>query len=242
MMRLVVVGDSLGLPRFAKGANRVELYSEETYPERLRRYLAAAGGTDVMLVNLCRHAQTSLHLVRGLATDVYLARPHVVVVELGLADLWPSRGRQISAPYPELAGKDPWVDAAGYRSNLDMFLGFCRNVMDNASPRVILVNLWAVSRKQHERYPEVVSRTRLYNAALDELAMSHGAALFDAAALCLELGDEALCDDGVHWTPSASDALARRLGECILRQGDVHAFSAGCAGPPQDRHSTGLTS
>jgi hypothetical protein len=219
MMRLVVAGDSLGLPRFAKGLDKVDLYYEDTYPEHLRRYLAGAGCADVMLINLCRHAQTSLHLVRGLATDVYLARPHAVIVELGLADLWPSRGRHASPPpYPDLAEKDPWVDAAGYRRNMELFLGFCRNAMGSQPPLVVLVNLWTVSADQYRRYPEALSRTRDYNAILTDLAASYGVELFDAAALGRELGPDVLCGDGIHWSSSASQTLARRLGDLLLRR------------------------
>lgn len=226
MISLAVVGDSLGLPRFAKGLDKVDLYYEDTYPERLRRRLSEAAGADVMLVNLCRHAQTSLHLLRGLATDVYLARPHAVVLELGLADLWPARGRHTPPPFPELAHRDPWIDADGYRHNLDRFLGFCRDAMGDSPPLVVLVNLWAVSADQYARYPEALPRTEAYNAVLAESAARHGAVLFDAAALGREIGPEGLGGDGIHWTPSASDNLARRLCEVVLRQLTVRGLVA----------------
>ncbi|WP_300155370.1 SGNH/GDSL hydrolase family protein [Solidesulfovibrio sp.] len=240
-MRLVVAGDSLGLPRFASGSDKVDLYYEDTYPERLRRHLVAASGTDVMLVNLCRHAQTSLHLVRGLATDIYLVRPQTVIVQLGLADLWPARGRNTPPPLPDLADKDPWVDAAEYRRNMDLFLGFCRNVMDDAPPRVVLVNLWAAGAGQYERYPEALSRTRLYNAILSELAARHGATLFDAAALCRELGAGALCSDGIHWTPPASALLGQGLGALVLRPAETTDTAAAPADAPAGRPAAGQT-
>jgi lysophospholipase L1-like esterase len=238
MMRLAIVGDSLGLPRFAKGLDKADLYYEDTYPELLRRYLMATNGTDVMLVNLCRHAQTTLHLLRGVATDIYLSRPQAVIVELGLTDLWPARGRRTPPPFPELSGRDPWIDAAGYRDNLDRFLGFCRHAMNQEPPLVILVNLWAASPAQYERYPEARSRTAVYNAILDELAARHEAVLFDANALLQELGEEALAGDGIHWTSLASTVLAKRLGETLLAYGDVLGEQSPTASPgirPQTR-------
>ncbi|WP_428565186.1 MAG: DUF4125 family protein [Solidesulfovibrio sp. DCME] len=236
MIRLAVVGDSLGLPRFSKGSDRVDLYHEDTYPERLRRRLRQAAASDVMLVNLCRHAQTSLHLVRGLATDVFLARPHIVIVELGLTDLWPARGRHVPPPFPDLADKDPWVEATDFHRNLDRFLGFCRDAMGSPPPGVVLVNLWEASPDQYARHPEALPRTRRYNTILGELAARHGAGLCDAAALCRELGPPALCGDGIHWTPAACDALAGRLCDLVLRQwnaghGDAGPVSSLRAGP-----------
>jgi hypothetical protein len=243
VMRLVVVGDSLGLPRLAKGLETEDLYYQDTYPERLRQHLRTAGSADVMLVNLCRHAQTTLHLLRGLATDVYLARPQAVVVELGLTDLWPARGRRVPPPFPELEGRDPWIDAAGYRDNLDRFLGFCRHAMNQAPPVVVLVNLWAASQAQYDRYPEAWHRTAVYNGILAELAVCHEAVLFDAAALGRELGDAALAGDGIHWTPQASDVLAKRLGETLLARWDAAAPPPRVAVPdPRNLAACGRTS
>ncbi|HWQ08182.1 MAG TPA: SGNH/GDSL hydrolase family protein, partial [Holophaga sp.] len=216
------------------------LYYEDTYPERLRRHLRRAGGSDVMLANLCRHAQTSLHLLRGLATEVYLVRPQAVIVELGLADLWPARGRRYAPPpFPELADRDPWIDAAGYRDNIDRFLGFCRHAMDQPPPLVVLVNCWAASPGQYERYPEARSRTGIYNTILAELAGLHEAVLFDAHGLARELGETALAGDGIHWTPAASDVLARRLGDLLLARLDIPADIQAVAQKPQAAAASG---
>ena len=54
-MKVLVIGDSYGLPRYAKNSFNVELDYAGTYPEQLRRMLSANFyRRDVCLVNRCR--------------------------------------------------------------------------------------------------------------------------------------------------------------------------------------------
>ena len=79
-MKVLVIGDSYGLPRYAKNSFNVELDYAGTYPEQLRRMLSANFTEDVCLVNRCRHANTSLSLIKGEANEIEFLRPDQIVV------------------------------------------------------------------------------------------------------------------------------------------------------------------
>ena len=120
-MKVLVIGDSYGLPRYAKNSFNVELDYAGTYPEQLRRMLSANFTEDVCLVNRCRHANTSLSLIKGEANEIEFLRPDYTILQLGLVDLWPAEGRKIWPLYSEQYGRDPWVTPDEYKNNLQLF-------------------------------------------------------------------------------------------------------------------------
>lgn len=230
MQRILVIGDSLGLPRFSKYTDEVELFYESTYPEVMRRHIIENGVPDVMLINLCRHAQCTHHLSRNYCSELSFSNPHAVVIQLGITDLWPSKGRgKMQAPSPELADKDPWVSASEYRANLAQFLTCCARFSTGAPPQLIMINIWPVSKVQYEKYPEVTDRIHLYNKILADVASHYNAALLDAYSLFNQLGNGALGSDGIHWSANASQLLGYTLGDIFLetysgrRKGVNHA-------------------
>ncbi len=211
-MKILVIGDSYGLPRWHQYIDRVELYYKDTYPECLRSILLDRYHEDILLVNHCRHVNVSLALLRGEANDVYFLEPDFVVVQLGLVDLWPVYGRNIVPPFADLAGKDPWVDLEQYRENLERFIKFCSS--RDELKGIVLVNIPKVSEEQYQRYPASHTRTISYNKILTTLAR-FPVALVDAYSLVEELGQAAIGSDGIHPTALMSHKLADRIANTI---------------------------
>ena len=218
-MKILVIGDSIGLPRLKKNCNEVELYYEDTYPERIRKYvLQRFSGEDVLLVNACKHANTSLHLLRGVANEVCFLQSDYVVVQLGMADLWPAAGRAVPPPFPDLAGKDPWVGPDEYAHNIDLFLRYCFTFPELG---VVLVNIPKCSQSQYAEHGEAFERTLHYNKLLEKFALSPRVELVDAYSLFYRLGEAALGSDGIHPTREASRQLGEMIGKAMLPRGTM---------------------
>lgn len=214
-MRILVIGDSVGLPRFHRFSEEVELPYDYVYPEQLRRLLLAhSPGEDVLLLNQCRHANTSHSLRSGVASEVSLIRPDILILQLGMVDLWPSAGRNVPAPIPEMEGRDPWISPEQLHENFSRFLDFC-SVSQSLS--VIIVNVPRVSHEQYERYPAVLPRTQSYNRLLRDVANRPGVYYVDAFQLSEQLGAAAFGSDGIHPTREASLVLAENIFNQIIK-------------------------
>lgn len=81
-LKLLVEGDSYGLPRFNKQSGEVALFYEEAYPEQLRKTLLKDSGEDVVLVNRCKHANTTYSLISGEANELCFLEPDITIVQL----------------------------------------------------------------------------------------------------------------------------------------------------------------
>lgn len=217
-MKILVIGDSIGLPRFAKHTAEVELYYEDTYPEWVRKLaLRRFADEDVLLVNACRHANTSVHLLRGAANDVCFLQPDVVILQLGMTDLWPTGGRSTSPPFPDLAGKDPWVDESEFSQNMKRFVNFC---LSQTNCRVVVVNIPRCCDRQYQQHPGARERTERYNRRLEKLTPNLRLALVDSQNLFAQLGEAATGSDGIHPTAQCSRRLAEEIVDTLARMRD----------------------
>ena len=212
-MKILVIGDSIGLPRLKKNSCEVELYYEETYPEQIRQVARQRfSGEDVLLLNACAHARTSLYLMRGAANEVCFLQPDYVVVQLGMADLWPAAGRSVPPPFPDLAGKDPWVGPDEYIRNMERFLQYCFSFPGLG---VVMVNIPKCSRYQYSQHGNAWERTLSYNKLLAGFVCFPRLVLVDAYSLFHELGETGIGSDGIHPTRESSRQLGERIVEAI---------------------------
>jgi len=215
-MKILVIGDSIGLPRLKKNSDEVELCYEEAYPEQLRQYARLRFvGEDILMVNACRHAQTSVHLLRGAANEVCFLQPDYVVLQLGMTDLWPAAGRSVPPPFPDLAGKDPWVGPDEYAQNIECFLRYCFAFPEL---QVVVVNIPKCSQAQYVQHGDAHERTLHYNQLLERFAHHPRVLLVDAYSLFHQLGEAAFGSDGIHPTREASRQLGEMIGEAMLPQ------------------------
>ena len=214
-MKVLIIGDSYGLPRFAKNSEIVELYYEECYPEKLRQQLRGKLRTDVLLLNNCRHANVSLSLLRGEANNILFLKPNYVVLQLGIVDLWPSEGRNILPVYSVLIGKDPWISEEEFASNISRFVQFSIG----EKSKVLLLDIPPVSGELMKRYPQVVKRIATYNNRLYAIAKAYEeVSLIRLNNLIVYLQEEkAIGSDGIHPTALASELIAKKLAAEIFQ-------------------------
>jgi lysophospholipase L1-like esterase len=156
-------------------------------------------------LNSCRHANTSLHLLRGAANDVHFLQPNYVVLQLGMVDLWPTADRSDLPPFPELIGKNPWISPDEYIQNLDRFQQFC---FQQSFIKIIIVNVPKASLRQYEKHQDAYERTCQYNALLQCFTRYRQVAIVDAYSLFDQLGESATGSDGIHPTREGSRQLA----------------------------------
>lgn len=213
-MKVLIIGDSYGLPRFAKNSELVDLYYEECYPEKLRQQLRSDLQSDILLINHCRHANVSLSLLRGEANEILFLRPDYVILQLGLVDLWPSEGRDVLPLYSELIGKNPWVDEGDFASNIRRFVQF--SLVEQS--KVLLLDIPIVCRELLVRYPQVVNRIAKYNEKLSAIANAYeGVSLIGINELIVNLQEEkAIGTDGIHPTALASELIAKKIAAKIV--------------------------
>ncbi len=208
-MKILVVGDSYGLPRFYKRDTKVELSYEETYPEFLRQLLINNYKKDVLLVNRCRHANTTYSLVQGEASEIMFLRPDYVIVQLGLADLWPSSLRNVEPIQKALEGKDPWVSEEEFQFYMVRFIRF---VLKNNS-KVIVVNVPKIADSFLQKHPLVASRTAKYNELLKKICESMlGVDMVDLYEITRQNNSKnTIGSDGIHPTADTSAVLAKNI-------------------------------
>ena len=212
-MKVLVIGDSYGLPRYAKDSFNVELDYAGTYPEQLRRMLIAHFAEDICLVNRCRHANTSLSLIKGEANEIEFLRPDYTILQLGLVDLWPAEGRRIWPLYSEQYGRDPWVTPDEYKNNLQLFIKFA----NSRGNKVILVNSPPVSKPHLLKHTGLEKKIAQYNNLLARLAPGAKGSLLDWHESVKCLAERNIFGSaGIHPTREASKLLARLLLQQII--------------------------
>ena len=215
-MKVLIIGDSYGLPRFVKNSEVVELSYEECYPEKLRQYLRLAMQKDILLLNHCRHANVSLSLLRGEASEIVFLKPDYIVLQLGLVDLWPSEGRNVLPLYAELIGKNPWVSEDDFADNIRRFVQF--SLVEKS--KVLLLDIPPVSAELMKGYKQLAKRIEQYNNRLYAIGNAYEAVtLIGLNKLITHLQEgNAMGSDGIHPTALASELIAKKISYEIIKQ------------------------
>ncbi len=215
-MKVLIIGDSYGLPRFVKNSEVVELSYEECYPEKLRQYLRLAMQKDILLLNHCRHANVSLSLLRGEASEIVFLKPDYIVLQLGLVDLWPSEGRNVLPLYAELIGKNPWVSEDDFADNIRRFVQF--SLVEKS--KVLLLDIPPVSAELMKGYKQLAKRIEQYNNRLYAIGNAYEAVtLIGLNKLITHLQEgKAMGSDGIHPTALASELIAKKISYEIIKQ------------------------
>jgi len=214
-MKVLIVGDSYGLPRFAKNSELVELYYEDCYPEKLRQYLRLVMRQDILLLNHCRHANVSLSLLRGEASEIMFLKPDYIVLQLGLVDLWPSEGRAVLPLYSELKGKNPWVSEDDFANNIRRFVQF--SLVEKS--KVLLLDIPSVCSELMTRYPQAAERIEQYNNRIYAISNAYEkVTLISLNKLIAYLQEKkAIGSDGIHPTALASELIAKKISYEIVK-------------------------
>ncbi len=215
-IKILLIADSYALPRLAIKSAQVELKYLQTYPEKLRRNLHNKLNAEIVLLTLAEHAQVTTCLQVDMPMQVRFLEPDYIIIQLGLADLWPATVKRGAPRYPFLQGCDPWVTLAEYRANIKNFVAYCRR--ENSAVQVLLINIPWVSENQYWRNPEAYERTQTYNNCLQELSEQLKIILLDWYSLSKQLSEQILGSDELHLNAVGSSLLGSELANKIIQQ------------------------
>ncbi len=228
MHRLVILGDSLGMPtgvRSEKDPGAVEL--EESYPYLLRGLLPS---WDV--VSACRRSNRTDKQARfqDLSDDILLNKPTAVVVHLGINDCAPrlfSRYESFAVSQLPAWAREPIVGVASrHRLTLtrllpkvyvkpQRFRQHVRRILEivrQCGARPIIVGIADTNVENKRRSFGYEANIIAYNTLLRECQQEAGAPFIDVFAE----GDRVLLPDGIHLNHEGCAWLADRIARTVL--------------------------
>lgn len=212
-LKVLLTADSYALPRMNPRTHEIELSYEQSYPLQLVDVLSKKTSREVVLINSSSHANVTLSLIKGGLADILLLEPEYVIVQLGMADLWPGTNNR-RAMFDELNGADPWIDISSFQKNIERYIDFCQQ--ENYIKKIILVNIPLAEKKQYKHYPAAESRTLDYNACFQKWQQQDKVKVVDLYQMVQDIGTEhAIGSDGIHPTEKTCRYLAKELATYI---------------------------
>jgi hypothetical protein len=240
-MRIVALADSLALPRDREPD---VLRWQETWPYVLEKDLLAAG-LPAEVINCGGRARTVDTLLGAdFREHVYLKRPQVLVLQVGIVDCAPRvlsrrEKRLLNQPFVpaplrravirwrasrrgEITARNPlsrvYTRPRAFSAHLDRF----RHRLGQLDWKIHLIVLPIVSNPlfMEKKSPGHTANVALYNRLLESFARDAAALWFEPAQLFPEnIAARSFCADGYHLNVSGSQRLAAVLAEHLLRAG-----------------------
>lgn len=215
-MKVVVLGDSFGLPRCYKNSQDIEVKIEDIYPEQLRQLLKEEfKQEDIMMINMCKRFNNSWFLIERELGEVYLMQPEYLVVQIGLVDCWSrEKGVHICEAFK---GKDPWIDEIEYRIYMKQFIENCLQLIKSLKA-IIIVNITKTEEEQYSKHLGSHERTISYNKILKEFSKLDKVCVADVYEVFHKEINRAVCSDGVHPSPYGNFLIANEIYKIIASE------------------------
>lgn len=215
-MKVVVLGDSFGLPRCYKNSQEIEVKIEDIYPEQLRQLLKEEfKQEDIMMINMCKRYNNSWFLIERELGEVYLMQPEYLVVQIGLVDCWSrEKGVHICEAFK---GKDPWIDEIEYRIYMKQFIENCLQLIKSLKA-IIIVNITKTEEEQYSKHLGSHERTISYNKILKEFSKLDKVCVADVYEVFHKEINRAVCSDGVHPSPYGNFLIANEIYKIIASE------------------------
>ncbi|WP_342508836.1 GDSL-type esterase/lipase family protein [Sporosarcina sp. FSL K6-2383] len=207
MKKIMILGDSLSLPRpenfhtfdpFESLSLGVEF--DETYPYLLQKNLS-----DYYVINRSVRASTIKQIYnRDRSDHIFLTKPDVVIVHVGIVDLWPR---------VELNGRS-------YLSETE-FATYYIKLLSEAdiltSTRVICIGIAPTSLKMSSKYPGVQDAIEKFNEIIKSIcSLKEEYSFIDLSnVFTVEHSEELLMKDGHHLNPKGNKIIAQKLIEML---------------------------
>lgn len=160
-MRILVAGDSLGLPR----PHRINNYSpeetelavryENTYSSIINRELMKHCNMNpfIEMINRSKRAQTIVGVNQEFVDHLFFYEPDVIIMQVGIVDCW----------FRENLGGKQMVDRMSYKQNLTRILEL---LAQRPACKLIIIGIAPTSVKMQKKYPGLNREIRLYNHVL----------------------------------------------------------------------------
>lgn len=225
-MRVLIAGDSLGLPRpyrigaYSPSEQELALYYSETYPVLVEERLRAEGAGEVIqVINKCVRAQT----IKGVYVEsydwLYYHQPDVFVLQVGIVDLWfrSELGGGQKVPLPEYKG---------------VLLKLIKERLVHMPNCILLLCAVAgVSAAVEERFPGLAAQVAAYNHVLESAATGTNVLFLNFGCnKSRDWGERLFLPDGYHLNKEGSKMLADSIVnaiEPVLRTGYIREAGSG---------------
>lgn len=160
-MRILVAGDSLGLPR----PHRINSYSpeepelavryENTYSSIINQELTNYYNMDpfIEMINRSRRSQTIELVNQEFADHLFFYEPDVIIMQVGIVDCW----------FRENLGGKQMIDRGRYKQYLSRIMELLAH---RRTCKLIIIGIAPTSVKMQKKFPGLNREIRLYNQVL----------------------------------------------------------------------------
>ncbi|SIQ38247.1 SGNH/GDSL hydrolase family protein [Domibacillus enclensis] len=209
MKKVMILGDSLSLPRPGNfktfnPKEDLELGVEfnQTYP-----YLLQENLTNFYVINRAVRASTIKSIYeRDRMDHIFLTKPDVIVIHVGIVDLWPRT---------ELNG-------LGYLSECEFAYYYIKilkllKVLPNT--KVICIGIANTSRKMEKRFPGLLNKINIYNKIIKNICNLNDQAIYVDISTFLrtECLEEYIMKDHQHLNAEGNKLIASLIIENISK-------------------------
>ncbi|MCZ8531827.1 SGNH/GDSL hydrolase family protein [Psychrobacillus psychrodurans] len=219
MKKVIILGDSLSLPRpmnfykfnpFQDLTLGVEF--NETYPFLLQMYLK-----DYYVINRAVRASTIKQIyMRDRSDHIFLTKPDVVILHVGIVDLWPR---------VELGGRS-YLNEGEFSC---YYIKLLKEIGIFPETKIICIGIVSTSEAMNDKYPGVQANINKFNNILKNICALNAQAVFiDASQIIpIELVNKYLMKDAHHLNPEGNDIIAKNIIEVIEGNDKInyHQFS-----------------
>ena len=238
MFRIVVLADSLSLPR---NQGKDVLKWEQTWPWVLQNKLNSSGG-NYEVINCGKRARRVDSINgRDFIEDVILKEPNILIIQVGVVDaapriislkekillnnrFFPSRARKWiirnrNLKRKEITNKDPlakvYTKPGQFKNGLIKFDIRVKSDYRSKLEKVIFLPILANLTLMEEKSPGYKSNISLYNKILEEFCCERGY-IFLKIDTQFYTNANYFCSDGYHLNPSGSSSIAMKIKDIIL--------------------------
>lgn len=160
-MRILIAGDSLGLPR----PHRINNYSfnekslavsyEQTYASLLQHYFLQKYKfyPYIEVLNKSKRSQTMQGVYEELVDNLFFHEPDVFIIHVGIVDCW----------FREELGGKQYVPINKYSDYVERILNYFTY---RPKCKVIFIGISPTSKKMEQRYPKINEEISKYNQIL----------------------------------------------------------------------------
>lgn len=153
-MRILILGDSLGLPRphrmndYSPEETNLAVSYEQTYPSIIQRQLLLENTSYFEVINRSKRSCTIRDIANEFSDYLFFYQPDIIVLQVGIVDCW----------FRE--GKKQFVNSYDFKNYLDSIIS---RLQFRTNCKLIIVGISPTSVKMDKRYAGLNDEIKKYN-------------------------------------------------------------------------------
>lgn len=201
-MRVLCLGDSLGLPRphrinnYQPSETDLAVRYDQTYSSIIQKELLNLYYPEKYfeVINRSERFTTIKDIYEEFTDYLFFYEPNIITVQVGVVDCW----------YREHLNGKQMVNIKEFESYLQKILELLKF---RSQVKVVLIGICLTNSKMNKRYSYINQEIKKYNSILKQYADSKQIFYLDTKVL----SGNALLPDGVHLSPTGNKILAQEL-------------------------------